>query len=1040
MNRTARLRGVLVPLVALVLAMTTAGTALAQGATITGRVTNDAGAPLRGATVIINSLNLGTQVNENGTYTLSVPATSANGQQVVLTARFIGFKPVQRTITLSAGSQTQDFSLEADPFRLEELVISGVADATSQRKLTISVARVSEDQVSNVPAGSPVQALQGKVAGARVSLGQGNPGANPAIRLRGSSSLQVGGNEPVIIVDGVITRGSLADIDANDIESLEVLKGPAAASFYGSDAANGVVNITTKRARNIGDNTTTFLVRSEYGQSGLQRLVPVNQYHAYELNADGTIATNASGARILKADRIYDNPFPSSGDLRYRNQLDEWLTNGQFYSTNVQLGLRRGNTNVASSFTVDRNQGILPFKNGQLRRNLRLNVDQGLTDKLDLSMSVAYGLNQNDFSPDATTGWFELLQAPPDVDLKTPDPNNSDIPYFRAYPQFYQSNRVNPLYQLRYQDYNLRRERIIGSVQGRYRPNDWLSFEAVYGTDRLNSRNHTYTPRGYLTEGGTPGTGSMSIGTSNAVQYNAQVTATATRRWFDDQVATTTRLQYLYEQDDSRSLSGSGSVFTVDAVPDLDWFLTANRSSGSSMTMERTRDFAVVQDVDIRDRYILSLLYRRDGSSLFGADERWADFYRVSGAYILTEDFQVPGFDHIKLRAARGTAGLRPGFAYQYETYSSSGGNPVKSTLGNRNLRVAEVAENEFGLEMAFLQRFNAEVVYADRVTEGAFLNVPLSSAQTGGFSSQWQNAADISAKTIEARFDALVVNRPDLTYSLTLTADRTTQKIDRMNRAPYRVNATGQQNQDMFYYKAGEPLGIMYGRSFIRTLDQSLLQNHPGWTGNISDYVINPDGYVVLAANRGTPNELPLVRYDADGNAWQGVIGDVNPSFSFGIANNITFKNFNIYALFDGVQGADIYNFTRQWMYQDGRHGWMGQGDRPASERIASGFYQSGLYDANNPNDAFVEDGSFVKLRELSVSYNFSPDLLNRIGASRYISGAKVALIGRNLYTWTDYSGFDPDVTAAGDFNFRSDGFRYPNFRQISGQIELRF
>jgi len=165
-----------------------------------------------------------------------------------------------------------------------------------------------------------------------------------------------------------------------------------------------------------------------------------------------------------------------------------------------------------------------------------------------------------------------------------------------------------------------------------------------------------------------------------------------------------------------------------------------------------------------------------------------------------------------------------------------------------------------------------------------------------------------------------------------------------------------------------------------------------------------------------------------------------VNPSFSFGIANNITFKNFNIYALFDGVQGADIYNFTRQWMYQDGRHGWMGQGDRPASERIASGFYQSGLYDANNPNDAFVEDGSFVKLRELSVSYNFSPDLLNRIGASRYISGAKVALIGRNLYTWTDYSGFDPDVTAAGDFNFRSDGFRYPNFRQISGQIELRF
>jgi hypothetical protein len=144
--------------------------------------------------------------------------------------------------------------------------------------------------------------------------------------------------------------------------------------------------------------------------------------------------------------------------------------------------------------------------------------------------------------------------------------------------------------------------------------------------------------------------------------------------------------------------------------------------------------------------------------------------------------------------------------------------------------------------------------------------------------------------------------------------------------------------------------------------------------------------------------------------------------------------------ALFDGQQGGDIYNFTKQWMFQDFRHGDQDQAGKPDAEKVPLTFYAAGLYNGLSANDYFVEDGSYVKLRELSASYTFATPMLARIGLDRYASGVKIALIGRNLFTWTDYTGFDPEVTSGNDFNFRIDGFRYPNFRTLTGQVEIQF
>ena len=1035
MMRIVRPRLAAVSRLALFVGLFGATDALAQSAVITGRVTNEQGGPIVGANVGLLNMGIGATANSNGVYSLTVPDDRASGQAATITVRFIGMSPMSRIIRLTPGAQTADFVMKTDPFRLDEVVVTGVSSATSQKKLTISVATVTEDQLKQVPASSPIAALAGKVSGAKVNIGSGNPGAAPTIRLRGSTNLGIGNSSPIIIVDGVLTRNSIADIDANDIESVEVLKGAAGASFYGSDAANGVINITTKRGRNLPEDKVAFSTRTEYGTSSLQKYIPLNKSHIYELNPDGSIRLDANGGRVSKADGIADNPYATTGPNAWRNQLEEWSKNGQFVSANIQLGMRRGNTNFNTSYTSDHNAGILPLTKGQYRQNIRLNVDQGLGDKLDFSSSITYGINRNDYDPNDSQSWFSFMQMPPDVDLRNPNPA-SEVDF---YPQIPVTNspsaRANPLYALANNDFQLRRERIIGSLSGRWRPTDWLRVETSYGTDRLNRREHDYDRRESLGEQGQAIQGNISKFTLNNVSDNGTVNATITKKL--GALLTTVRGAYLYEQGRSSQFFVSGTKLNITDVPDLGALDPTQLATTSQEELSRSSNYLGSASFDFRDRYLLDGLVRSDGSSLFGADARRNTFYRISGAYRVSEDIKIPGVQELKLRAARGTAGLRPNFLDQYEYYSLGGGQISKVQLGNKNLKPAIQTEDEFGLNMSFGNRFDFELVQANRLTEGAFLNIPLSLAQSGGFQSQVQNAADVEAKTTEMSLNTRVISRPNFSYDFTLTGDHTTQKINRLGRAPFRVNAGG-QSQDVFYYKEGEALGIIYGQRLVRTFAE--LKDNPARASAVeTDYVVNPLGLLVTTATRGLGTERPIVYVDAAG-ATQHKIGDVNPDFNFGFANNIRFGGFGVYALFDGQQGGDVYNFTKQWMFQDFRHGDADQAGKAQDQKIAMNFYSAGLYNGLVASDYFVEDGSYVKLRELSVSYTLGQKLLASTGLGRITSGVKVALIGRNLYTWTNYSGFDPEVTSGSDFNFRIDGFRYPNFRTVTGQIELSF
>ncbi|HWC74450.1 MAG TPA: TonB-dependent receptor plug domain-containing protein, partial [Gemmatimonadales bacterium] len=357
----------------------------AQDAVIRGRVTARTGEPLGGANVIVANTNLGAVTGANGTYTLTVGASAVHGQQVLLTARYIGHKPQSVTITLSPGEQAQDFSLEADPLRLEEVVVTGVADATDKRKLGFTIGTVNEDQMKAVPGANALEGVQGKIAGVRFVPQSAAPGSEPAIRLRGATSIS-GRQDPLYIVDGVIARYGIADIAPEDVERIEIIKGAAASSLYGSNGANGVVQIFTKRGTTMPEGALQVTVRAEAGANQMPSRMQFSHHHAWEIESSpghcvSLKATNTvdpvnnycltkQGGRITKADGIANNPFTV-----YYDHWDAMVKTGPFATQYISLGQRRGPTNFNASFENTRNQGVIFGLGGYTRRNLRLNLD-----------------------------------------------------------------------------------------------------------------------------------------------------------------------------------------------------------------------------------------------------------------------------------------------------------------------------------------------------------------------------------------------------------------------------------------------------------------------------------------------------------------------------------------------------------------------------------------------------------------------------------------------------------------------------------------
>jgi len=1063
------------------------GDAQAQSAVITGKVTGRGNEALGGATVLVEGLGISAGTAQSGTYTLTVPADKAKGQTVTLRARYIGYQAGTKQITLTPGTQTQDFELKFDPMTLDVVIVTGTAGGTEIKKVPFAVSQVDRSQLQEAPAVSALGSLEGKVAGVRLIDASGAPGGEPIIRLRSATALtsksactsqpcpSTNVSGPLIIVDGTITRHGLADINSQDIDRVELVKGAAASSLYGSDAANGVIQIFTKRGDKLADGKLAVTVRNEYGQSVRPKTIPTSLAHPYVVDTIGTYTDQfgnvvhngdfiaANGDFIgpldlpsIKPSGVADVPYTAYNRPVYDAQT-ALLTHGAFYTNYISIGQRRANTNYNVSFENTKQDGVLRLLQGYNRQNFRLNVDQSLTPRMDLSVGGFFGKSTNNKVAEGPGApFFAVTFIEPYINLFAPNPDGT--PYAAVIPHQL-PNAANPLYTLANEHLTTDRTRITGYAKATYRIFDWLSLEGNYNYDEESSNFTDETPKNFLNSSGVATTGSLVKIDSGGRTFNTGVTLTSTRNLNlgGVRIRNTTKAAYIYEDQTARSLGDTGKAFTVVATPEFNAVDFSTLSPFSHNLTIRNKNYYVVSNFDINDRYILDGLVRWDGSSLFGQESRWQTYYRASGAYRLSQDFHINGIDEFKLRASYGTAGLRPSFTAQYETFANVGGKLTKVTLGNTALKPAHSGEMELGANIDFLSRFSLDYSYSRKNTTDQIILVPLSAA--AGYRYQWQNAASLLGKTHELSLRVILADRPELSWQFNVAADRTRQYITSLNPAPFLTGPSYAGSTDVtqiFRIAPGETFGVMYGTRIVRSInelydDPSKSPACPG-TWCPDSLIVNEDGYVVRKSGYHTANEKFLTYVNKAGEPIVK-IGDVNPDFNASFTSNVRFKSFTAYVLVDWVQGGSIYNGTRQWPFFEYRDRLYDQVSRPevncggnpdphcpySTGKKPIAYYQ-GLYNGINPIDYFVESGTYVKIKELNVSYTIGRGTLEKLGWG--VNSLRIGVIGRNLFTFTKYSGYDPEVAGlSGDpYSFRFDGFSYPNFRTFTGFMEINF
>ncbi len=1005
--------------------------------TLTGVVRSAEGTPISGAQVYLEGLELGNMANEDGRFLiLNVPAGTYTA-----VAEFLGYAQArQENVTVLAGQTTVvNFEMRTQVLGLSELVVTGVTQATSQAMVPFTVSRVGKTEMPVAPKNA-MAAIQGKVAGVNL-IKSPNPGGGVSVLLRTPTSIYRE-TSPLFVVDGVILAGSSADISTLDIESVEVVKGAAAASLYGSRAAAGVINIRTTRGSSLPSEGTRFTVRSEYGASDVPMPIAWAQYHNFLMNGQGQYLDNNGDvvSRALAATTEYgfmDQLYPG----KTYDHVNSLFNPGDYFTNSLTVGNNGGETSWLATMSNQHEFGVVRGNDGYKRTDFRLNLDHRMRN--DLSMSVSLFHMRSTSEGMYGNVFFDFVQQAPDVNLLQPDPDGTRY----IFQPDEAGIRANPLYMLATQERWSKRLRTMASGDARYNPVGWLGFTVNASYDRSDRPSSTWIPKGVKTPdypSGNPGYTSRSHGLNDAI--NASAGANVSHDFGLLRTRATARA--LIERETAESFSASGDELGVGGVPDLS--AAKIPSIGSSASEIRSTGYFVSADVDWDQRYIFSGLVRRDGSSLFGSNERWATYYRTSFAYRMAQEtwWPFPQLNEFKLRFSRGTAGGRPSFADQYEVFSIlSGGGLSLSTLGNKNLKPELATEQEFGVDLVALERFSLQLSYATQKTEDQLVAVPL--PDLFGFGSQWQNAGTIQGHTYEGTLEARLVEQGNLSWTATVVADRSRNKILAYDR-PCHFSGIG-------WRCAGEQIGNAYTEHLLRSLDELALHRGGIHANSLSQFQVNDMGLLVpvgegnnwtdgVAKNLwGTRVTIDGVRYDwgypirlqdADGNDMVQKTGDFNPDLKWGFSNQVQWGPFSVYALVDGQVGGDVYNATKQRMYQWLRHGDEDQAGKPEELKKPASYYVAGLYNNNDEIDWFMEDASYVKLREIALRYRLDP---TRFGfmARLPIEGVALSIIGRNLYTWTKYSGYDPEI---GSPTARIDSFDYPIYRTFTFSAEITF
>jgi TonB-dependent starch-binding outer membrane protein SusC len=978
-----------------------------------GHVTDASGGRgLADAQVVVDGTRVGAITNANGDFTLTgVPAGSRT-----ITVRRIGYQPVTQTMSIASGSAaTMDVALKVSAINLNEVVVTGTGTPTERRKLGTSVATVDSSLINRAQAVTVDQAMQGKIPGAQISQNSGGPGGGGiSVRLRGVNSF-ISGSDPLYIIDGVIVdngsaqladlgirsnpQNRLADINPADIDHIEVIRGAAAAALYGSRANNGVVQIFTRRGT-IGKPHFTYTTRAS--QSELREQQPFNFY-----------------------------PFDVAGLPSARfNYQDDIFHNAPAYEQNITVEGGNDQTRYFASGNFSNEDGIMRSTSSR-RAGARLNLQQQLNSRLIGNVTANYIQTTNAvqaFGEQNDYGIMgSLFFAPTNVDFR---PVNGVYPLPPAL-------GTNPLLAIDRIRNPQQIDRFIGSTKLTWTPFTSTVVDYTVGIDNTGFEQDQFVPRNAVL-----GTAPLATGRSVSVFSGTRVInqdGVATYTWkpigvvdmkttggfnFTDQKVRVTSAQ-------ATGLAPVGELVSAGSAP----------SAAQSVIELRTLGFYGQQELAWNDRLFLTGAVRYDASSTFAPSERWQAFPKFSASYVLIGD--RPGMlNNLRLRSALGWAGSQPGLLNAYSQFITFTQIPFAGrpgfvndvTFGNPNLKNERAREWEFGTEVGFLSgRASVDATYYNRLVSDLLFFRPLPTST--GFSRQFYPIGSMSNKGIELLLHTTNVNTKNFEWASTATYTRNRNLVESL-AIPDFQSAGGYPNQ----IKVGYPAGVFYGSYAARNcVTGAFLLDSLGRYRRSNQ---TADMGTTLAQRHAISN-------GSCNDSLSKVIGDPNPKWMGSLLNEVTLmRKIRLRGLLDGVFGNDIMNLST----------------RAQNAGVASNSksYERELLPYGDPRklpptfnsrtqgifEYWVEKGTFVKLRELSASYKFENLPVRKI----FGDGVDVTLSGRNLYVWTNYSGYDPEInlfgtnaggvgsvqTTAADRGFDFGGYPIPRVWSLSAKVSF--
>lgn len=991
-----------------------------QQRTITGTVTEASdGTTLPGVTILVKGTTNGTTTDLNGNYTLRV-----NENAKALVFSFIGMKTTEVPLK---DQNVINVKMEIANTTLDELVVIGYG-AVKKSDLTGSVASIGNEELKKIPVNSLDQGIQGKVTGVQVTQMSSQPGGATSVRIRGGNSI-LAGNEPLYVIDGVLTesqidlswigspaQNGLSSINPNDIESIEILKDASATSIYGARGANGVVLITTKRGKSGKDNLT---FEAYFGMQVKAKDVNVMNATDFAKLYDEA-GYNADSAYVP----LYPNPDSLGEGTDWQKEI---YRNAPIQNYQVSFSGSNDKTTYALSLGYY-NQGGIIYGSDFKRYSFRVNLDRKMSSRLTGGTNLSYTRTEANTVPTDTPGGFF-----PGV-VNTALIFNPALPVYDSTGQYTLTDPNadawldNPVAVTRDVTAIDKVDRLLGNIYLEYAIIRDLKFRTNFGLDLYHSVQDMYTPR--YVYSGSFNNGQARFATTDILNYIFDNTLTYNKTW--NKIHSINALAgFTYQNNSTRTFIDIATGFPNDILGYYGIEYATNMPTVyASFNNSTSVSYLTRVNYNLMDRYLFTVTCRVDGSSKFGSNNRYATFPSAAVAWRASEENflkNVSWLSNLKLRVSYGLSGNDRIYNYAYiRTIASTiyyfnnsfpGSGFAPNNPGNNNLKWETTAQFDVGADVGFFDgRISATIDYYNKQTSDLlyYSNLPW----VTGYSSYLNNIGKLRNNGVELALNtANFVGAFKWNSILNLSLNR--NMVTELNGSELFINNDTYKLKigNWAVIREGEPMGSFYGL--------------------VSDGIWQTAEAETAAKYGAQPGDFKYVDQNNDGKINSldcGIIGHALPDFTWGFTNTFSFKNFTLDIFLQGSQGNQILNSNRFELES-------GNGLSNASIKLLDRWTPtnpSNTYPRANRNadylhmsDRYLEDGSYLRVKTVTLSYELPDKAVKAIRLSR----VKFYVTAQNLFTVTNYSGFDPEVGSFGLDNTRL-GYDFGSYPSVKTYI----